>query len=342
MGGGVLLSRGRTEGAESNRATPESQGVVPGQIELLYLASSSFSGSTLLTLLLAAHRRIATVGELKATAMGDIDQYRCSCGARIRECAYWANLGALLARRGVPFDLSRFGTHFRSEQAGGLADRALRAQVGGPLLEAARSLALRVLPGASREFQGILERNRALIDAACAQRGASIFLDGSKEPNRLKYLSESRHWSVKALHLVRDGRGVLQSLAKRVLRRPTAVFKDRPTMIAALAMHWRRVNEACERVLARLPPERWLRVRYEDVCRDPQASIQPIFRLLGTDPIELPEDFREIEHHVLGNHMRLRDGRITLDEQWRAALSPEDLATFECVAGDTNRRYGYV
>lgn len=342
MGSGALLSRGRTEGGENSRAIQESQGVAPGRIELLYLASSSFSGSTLLTLLLAAHRRIATIGELKATAMGDIDRYRCSCGARIRGCAYWADLGALLARRGVPFDLSRFGTHFRSEQAGSLADRALRAQVRGPLLEAARSLALRVLPGASRELQGILERNRALIDAVCALRGASIFLDGSKEPNRLQYLSQSAHWPVKFVHLVRDGRGVLQSMIKRVLRRPRAARRSRPSLVAALARHWRRVNLACERVIARLPAERWVRVRYEDVCREPQGSIQPIFRLLGIDPIELPEDFREIEHHILGNYMRLKDGRIALDEQWRTALSPEDLATFERVAGRINRRYGYV
>jgi len=342
MGSGVLLSRGRTEGAESNRAIPESQGVAPRRIEFLYLASSSFSGSTLLTLLLAAHRWIATIGELKATAMGDIDQYRCSCGARIRECAYWTDLGALLARRGVPFDLSRFGTHFRFEQAGSLADRALRAQVRGPLIEAARSLALRVLPGASREFQGILERNRALIDAVCALRGASIFLDGSKEPNRLQYLSQSDHWPMKVVHLVRDGRGVLQSRVKRALRRPSSARKDRPTLVAALAKHWRDVNLACERVIARLPAERWVRVRYEDVCREPQGSIQPIFRLLGIDPIELPEDFREIEHHVLGNYMRLKDGHIALDEQWRTALSPADLATFERIAGRINRRYGYV
>jgi hypothetical protein len=218
----------------------------------------------------------------------------------------------------------------------------LRAQVRGPLLEAVRSFALRVLPGVSREFQRILERNGALIEAVCAQRGASIFLDASKEPNRLLYLSRSGRWPLKAVHLVRDGRGVLQSMVKRVLRRPSSVFRDRPAMVVTLAKHWRRVNQACECVLARLPAERWVRVRYEDVCSDPQGAIGPIFRLLGIDPMGLPEDFRQIEHHVLGNHMRLKQGRIALDEQWREALSPEDLATFDRIAGNVNRRYGYV
>jgi len=342
MGSGVLLSRSREEGPESSRALSESQAGEPDRLEVLYLASSSYSGSTLLTLLLAAHERIGTIGELKATAMGDIDQYRCSCGSRIRECPYWIGLAAELARRGSPLDLARFGTHFRLEGASVLGDRALRAQVRGPLLEAARSFALRALPGLSREFQRILGRNGAVIEAVCALRGAAIFLDGSKEPNRLLYMSRSGRWPVTAVHLVRDGRGVLQSMVKRVLRRPTPVFRERPAMIAALARHWRRVNRACERVLARLPAERRIRVRYEDVCSDPQGAIEPIFRLLGIDPVELPADFRQIEHHVLGNHMRLKQGRIALDEQWREALSPEDLATFERIAGDLNRRYGYV
>src|SRR5687768_14901048 len=99
---------------------------------LLYITSSSFSGSTLLTFLLAAHPRIATVGELKATSRGDVDKYRCSCGAFIRSCPYWRSLGEELGRRGVPFDVEDFGTHFRFKEAGTLADRILAAEVRGP------------------------------------------------------------------------------------------------------------------------------------------------------------------------------------------------------------------
>jgi hypothetical protein len=41
--------------------------------------------------------------------------------------------------------------------------------------------------------------------------------------------------------------------------------------------------------------------------------------------------------------MRLRpDGRIRQDEKWRSSLSRRDLDTFDEVAGDLNRRYGYT
>lgn len=309
--------------------------------QLLYITSTSFSGSTLLTFLLAAHPKLATVGELKATSMGDVEKYRCSCGERIRACAFWLRLAARLEERGVDFDVSRFGTHFRFRKAGSLADRAVRGRVRGRLFEAARALALRALPGAAGEFRGILARNRLLVDAICELRGTRVFLDGSKEPNRLKYLIGSGFWDVKAVHLVRDGRGLTSSRLRRLLHRFPEV-KDRRPFVRRAAAAWRRVNTSCQRVLASLPPEAWVRVRYEDLCIDPKATLAPVFALVGERPPDTPENFRSIEHHILGNVMRLRKGRIALDERWRTDLSAAELAAFDEVAGDMNRAMGYV
>jgi hypothetical protein len=45
----------------------------------------------------------------------------------------------------------------------------------------------------------------------------------------------------------------------------------------------------------------------------------------------------------VGNGMRLdTSSEIQLDERWREVLGPEELATFDQVAGDVNRRLGYV
>ena len=311
------------------------------RIQLLYITSASFSGSTLLTFLLAAHPKLATVGELKATAMGNVAKYRCSCGARIRACAFWKRLAAQLEERGLAFDVADFGTHFRFRKAASLADRVVRANVGGRLFEAARLLALRTLPGAAGEFRGILERNRQLVDSICELRGgARVFVDGSKEPNRLKYLIGSGFWDVKAVHLVRDGRGQVHSRLRRALRRRPDL--NRRSFVRNTAGAWRRVNVACQRVLASLPPEAWVRVRYEDLCLDPQATLAPVFGLVGERPPRMAKDFRSSEHHILGNLMRLREGRITLDESWRTGLSAAEQAVFDEVAGDMNRNMGYV
>ena len=82
----------------ASRPTPES---------VLYILGPSYSGSTLLTLLLAQHPQIATIGELKAATVGRIPDYRCSCGQLLRECALWRDVQARMQRRG--FDELRHG-----------------------------------------------------------------------------------------------------------------------------------------------------------------------------------------------------------------------------------------
>jgi len=310
-------------------------------IDVLYLNSASFSGSTLMTFMLAAHPAIATVGELKATGIVNFERYRCSCGQGLRTCPFWRRVTAALAERGVHFDVEYFGTHFRFEIRGSLGDRVVRAPLRGPWFEALRGLALRKLPTASREFQGILERNRVLIETICEDRGSRVFLDASKEPNRLRYMIESCLWNVQPVHLVRDGRGVAHSFARRSLRRHPG--RDRRKELRAQAIRWRRVNEACEQLMERIPAEARIRVRYEDLCREPAATLAPVLALVGERAVEVPDAYRSIEHHILGNVMRLhKDARVTLDERWKESLTPQELADFEDVAGEMNRRYGYM
>jgi len=100
---------------------------------LVYILASSYSGSTLLTLLLANHPEISTIGELKASALGDVGKYVCSCGRPILECRFWKQVGAKMAAMGAEFRLEDFGTHFRA--SGPVCDRILRASLRGKVFE---------------------------------------------------------------------------------------------------------------------------------------------------------------------------------------------------------------
>lgn len=300
-------------------------------IDFAYILSASYSGSTLLTFLLATHSKVATIGELKATSMGDIEQYACSCGRLIRACPFWRQVTEGLGRRGVSFDVGDFRTHFRARNSHGFADRVLAARVRGPLFELGRAIALRAVPAAASVMQQAVARNRALIEVIREMQGAEVFLDGSKDPTRLRHLLSADFLNVKVLYLIRDGRGATNSY-----------MRHNQTPMAVAAREWRNTHAACERVLKRLPAESKLQIHYEDLCAEPDHTLARIFRFLGLDPVLARRDFRSCEHHILGNAMRLRDSSgIRLDERWKTALSPDDLATFDRLAGDWHRRYGY-
>lgn len=299
---------------------------------LCYVASPSYSGSTLLTFLLGTHPRIATVGELKGRLYGSLQAPRhCSCTRRVTECAFWQRFASTLEAAGTPCDLRDIDTYFHAPGSR-LADRLLRARVRGPLFEALRDAGIAVLPRARRELQRVLERNRAAAEAVCALQGGDVLLDSSKDAVRLKFLLASGLFRVKVLHLLRDGRGTANSFRKR----------DHLD-VAAAARRWRTAHESFERLTARMPEGDVLRLRYEDLAARPEASLAGVLRFL-----ELPEegvrfDFRRVEQHVFGNPMRL-DGssEIRLDESWKSDLGPADLEAFEAEGGALNRRYGYA
>ena len=85
-----------------------------------------------------------------------------------------------------------------------------------------------------------------------------------------------------------------------------------------------------------------MQIRYEDVCLDPRATLAGIHEFLGTNPADTIQPFRQADHHVVGNGMRLDvTSDIHLDQRWRVILTEEDLRVFDSVAGAVNRRYGY-
>lgn len=298
---------------------------------LAYIISPSYSGSTLLTFLLAAHPRIGTMGELQAQARGDVDQYYCSCGELSHQCAFWQRVGQELARKGVLFDIADFGTHFRCASSK-FADRMIRAAVRGSTFEMLRKVGLKVLPVARRQFQKILDKNRAIIDTVLKLQQADVFLDGSKDPVRLKYLWDSGYWNVKAIFLIRDGRGAANSYMKHY-----------GVDMKTAATEWKGCNEEAENVLRGLHKSQWIKVRYEELCKDTEKTLGQLFEFLGLDPSKRIQNFRSVENHIFGNDMRMdTTSQIRLDEQWRSVLKDEELGVFDCEAGEMNRRYGYV
>ncbi len=318
-----------------------------------YILAASHSGSTLLAMLLGAHPDLATVGELKATALGDVERYRCSCGARIRECRFWQEVSRRMLEKGISFDVTDARTDFRHVRTR-YTRRLLQPLHRGPILEAVRDVALAVSPSWHRDVNDIQRRNAALVETLCELTGARAIVDSSKVALRVKYLLRNPDLDVRVIHLVRDGRAVALTYmdpadfadASIPELRGGGMGGDRAKerlSAADAAYEWLRSNQEAEAALARLGSDRFIRIRYEDLCRDTDVTLAGVFRLLGVDPARRERDFRSVEHHVIGNGMRLdTSSEVRLDERWRTAMRPEHLAEFERVAGAMNRAYGYT
>lgn len=319
---------------------------------LVYILAASHSGSTLLALLLGRHPEICTVGELKATSLGDPSRYRCSCGAPIRQCPFWASVAEAMGRRGHRFDVADAGTDLAAG-AGRYARRLLRPLCRGRALEGLRDMALGLAPSWRGRLRLGQARNAALVESLCEVTGKRVVVDSSKIGLRLKYLLRNPALDVKVVRLIRDGRGVALACADpaRFADAKSESLRaggngggreDERLSIAEAAHEWRRSNEDAEAILAGLDPARKVEVRYEDFCRSPASTLEALFAFVGVPPSADVGDFRAASRHVIGNGMRLDFTlEISVDERWRTELTGEDLRAFDAVAGPLDRRYGY-
>jgi hypothetical protein len=320
---------------------------------LVYILAASHSGSTLLAILLGSHPEICTVGELKATSMGDVDRYLCSCRARIKECPFWSTVSGDMSERGFDFDITNAGTDL-AFGAGPYVQRLLRSLHRGPMLEFVRDAALGLSPGWRSSLSRFQERNSALAETVCARTGKEVIVDSSKVGVRLKYLLRNPALDVKVVRLIRDGRGVALAYVDPARFADAhdpglrgggmgTGREDERLSMAEAALEWRRSNGEAETVLAGLDPARWRNVRYEDLCADPGTTLRSLFAFLGVDPGVGVEQLNFEGLHVIGNGMRMDfSRRIRLDERWREALGQRDLRVFGSVAGSLNRRLGYL
>lgn len=296
------------------------------------IQTTAFSGATLLATLLAAHPEIATIGEMNGLiAREDPATYRCSCGQRIKECAFWQAVGSEMRGRGHAFDAADFDTEFA---LGGprVVQHLRKRSFGHPRLNAIRDVLFAAWPAEAQRVKRLVARNEALIESVLAVTGKRVFVDTSKDRLRLPMLRRYSALDLRAVHLVRDVRGVV---ASRLRRGATIDARE-------AARQWAVLHERIRRTLSALPEHQRIRVGYEAFCSDVRGTLVQLDRFCGVDPERRPAELWPESHHIVGNEMRLKpSSEIRLDERWRSILSEDQLAAIRWAAGATSLRYGY-
>jgi hypothetical protein len=254
-----------------------------------YITGLGHSGSTLLDLMIAAHSRAFSVGEIKslrrfatlskgqpkheyhANRLGN----RCACGAEtIWQCDFWSAVeGRLSATAGLSL----------ADLDVGSSDRTV--------------------------FQS---HNRVLFSVVAEISGADVIIDSSKSPDRLVGLKGSPGIDLRPIHAVRHARGQIAS-----------AFRSYPPLklLSAVASY----NAVTLKIRKALRDTRHAVIRYEDLVRDPCATLAPVMQVLGLTLEAGQLDWARSVHHNLGGNGKVllsRDSTLRLDESWKHSLGP--------------------
>jgi len=140
------------------------------------------------------------------------------------------------------------------------------------------------------------------------------------------------------VHIVRDGRNVVLS------RTAAAWGSDR---IAAEALLWQTQVSAGRTHGARLGPDRYLEVRYEDLVDDAEPVVRRICAFARIDFDSAMLGYHERATNVLADqpfpqeHQNLLRPPTKGLRDWRTELSPRDIERVEAIAGTTLSALGY-
>ena len=291
---------------------------------VLYIGGLGRSGSTILDMLLGDVSGVANVGEVRHLwERGLRDNALCSCRAPFAECEFWSAVGE--------YAFGGFGSVDAAAMVACARAVDRHRQLPALLASPAR---LRVELG---RYSEVLAR---LFTAIHAVSGAELVVDSSKDPPHGFVLRQVPGLDLRAVHLVRDSRGVAYSWTKFVAR-PDANRGDRmmtrmsPTRTALM---WLDANALLE-VLGRSVPT--VRVRYEDMVDDPGLWVGRVLASTGVDPTV--RGGLAVHHAVGGNPVRFRPDRglLRVDREWRQKLSPRARRTVTSLTAPMLWRYGY-
>lgn len=315
---------------------------------LIYIASDSRSGSTLLDNLLSNQPDVESVGELRnlsnhlrKTGHGVEWDWSCTCGKSFRDCQVWTDVRRRYEEdTGHPFPAveTRSTTLHRARRfyayllfAALIPIRRLREVL---LLRAYRLDSLREIGQCCYQ----------ILDAFGRATGSETIIDSSKTPEHLLALVLARPKDVelKVIHLIRDGRAVLHSkrICAKELDGGDATFKLVPS-----TRGWCITNVQLLLSRSLFRPEDWIVVHYEDVCSDTEEVLKSICAHFG-----IPFDRRMLnlshddKHNIGGSTHRFAwspDTPVRLDERWKTGMPWYHKAIYYIVAGILHKTFGY-
>jgi len=304
----------------------------PLRTRVLYTAGVGHSGSTILAALLGSQAGIVAAGELDMLLWSDSGEPRvCACTHRVQDCPLW---GPVLQRWSLDLAPQQPSDYFRLQRR----------------FERFRSLPRLMRPSTrhSASFENYTRWTADLMNAIAEVGSGEIVADSAKNPVRALACLQGGAVEMTLIHLVRDPRGVAWSMYKRMQRRsPARRLRSGVAVGLRSAMDWILINLVTEAVASRYRDVPYVRIRYEDLVRDPATVLDRVGAAARTDLAALGDRASRGEvfgfgHIVAGNRARERGPQpLATDADWQEN-SPRWLRRLIwLLTGWVARRYGY-
>jgi hypothetical protein len=293
--------------------------------KILFINCHLRSGSTLLGLLLGTQPDITYLGEVRNVSKYLYNETACSCGSILSECRFWSKIVKELDGN----------TRLHRNSTVNYAFQLIIALF--PNILASKVLAMfKPVSKTARKLLKIFQNISKIYEQSFLTSKTPVICDSSHRNLQAKIMWTRYHDSFKIIHLIRDGRGVTNSIIKRTgcsMKNAAKAWK-RNHILTMINQTW-------------IPKKNIIQVKYEDICSNPALTVEKICNFVGITYGNSELNIQKNLFHFIGGSSTIRLNKerqlkIDLDEKWKRDLSDKQKRIFNKIAGRINRRYGYL
>ena len=280
---------------------------------MVAIAGFPRSGSTLLGDILGSAPGVTHLGET-AVIFRRRPLSRCSCGASIPACEFWGPAVAALS--------------VASGRDADAVDRDIT----------------RIVHGRRKPAPYLVDFFASLLRHAATRTGSRVLVDSSNWPSFGRLLDTATGGECGYIHLVRDPRAAIHSRTRGGMQY-LLDGASAPRVTASVVQdsrRWNLWNRQAEKLAG--VGTVYTRVRYEDLVRDPSATLAEVTTELDLPSVAASGNRVEIDRrHVIGGSRGARNGTVEVvdNDDWRRESTPTRRALVEVLTAPGRRRYGY-
>ena len=293
-----------------------------------FVLCPSYHGATLLSCLLNNHSEITALGDTLPPRRL-LDRAVCGCGQLVAECEFWQDLEARANPAQEYRDdllLPLYPVVLENERA----NQTLMLALG--LLSVHTSPAL--LKALTPQIESYVAQYERFYDAAMEMQGTSRFIDGQKSLLKLMvFIAAKGRENVRVIHLVRDPRAAYYSYVRRARAADPVKF----------GKEWKGSHGRVVRLAESLDEGSYFRLRYEDLCEDPDGHMNALQDFLDLDRQPLVRaSTSAADKHVVGNVMvKSFNGEVRKDVRWQQNVPEAEQAAIVKASSPLFENLGY-
>lgn len=283
------------------------------KIKIVYLTGFWYSGATILGRCLKTSDQAIYVGEIRDYwKKGFHKNEQCSCGTNFKDCAFWKEVTEEYLKSFPSINIEKVTKDlFELESTKNYLQ--LRKFIKGKANEHINSL-----------LQNYVLHTEKLYEAIAKVSGKNIIIDSSRLPGRLLAISSSSKLIVIPIYLIRDPRGVINSLIRKDIRN---YGKNKHSILKHI-MIWNIKNLMSLNSIKESNLQNKQYLYYEKFTGNPLKTLDKLKIILNCTLNYLVENGSvsfnlESGHVFTGNRSRKESGKITIseDNKWKRELS---------------------